>query len=391
MSFPTVMVLDGETRASLSIVRSLGQRGVPIVVGCNHPLGRSKFSRYAKEHFVYPKDGPLTAIHSTIVEQVKRLRPDILMPVFDQSWEVVNSFYEEYTNLTAMVPNPGLKTSETLSDKGSLADWAEKYGVPIPKTYRPSTLKDALTLNSSLPYPVLLKPKRNTAGVGIQRVNNPKEFMEALRGTNDLPVIQEYIEGEDLELTLLSVYGESIAGSAYMSLRNSPLPYGPPIACRTIKDETIMAIGREFLKKIGYHGVAHLDFRRDRRDGTPKLLDFNARIAGTNEISIRSGIDFAFMQYQIATGEKVEPCFDYKAGVEFRWYLPGELRHFLHTPYKLKTLQNHLKWQNVFTDISFADPLPHAVIVVEGAYRLAKKLKQKIEAKVSFKCKNGSS
>lgn len=247
MSFPTVMLLDGETRAALGIVHSLGRRGVPIVIGSNNPLGRSAFSKYAQKHFVYPKDEELTAIHSIIIEQVRHLRPDILMPVFEQSWQVVNSFYAEYESLTTIVPNPGPKISEILSDKGSLADYAEKYEVPIPRTFRPATVGDALALSSSLPFPVLLKPKRNTAGVGIKRTNDGKEFMEALRGVNDIPVIQEYIEGDDLELTVLCAYGEPVAGSVYISLRNAPLPYGPPIACRTIKDETLMATGIEFL------------------------------------------------------------------------------------------------------------------------------------------------
>lgn len=378
MSFPTVMLLDGETRATLGIVRSLGRRGVPIVVGCNHPLGRSAFSKYAQKHFVYPKDGELTEIHSIIIEQVRHLRPDILMPVFEQSWQVVNSFYEEYANFTAIVPNPGPKISVTLSDKGSLADYAEKYGVPIPKTYRPATVKDALALNSSLPFPVLLKPKRNTAGVGIQKANNGKEFMEALRGVNDIPVVQEYIEGDDLELTILCVHGEPVAGSVYISLRNAPLPYGPPVACRTIKDEALLATGTEFLRKIGYHGVAHLDFRKDQRDGIPKLLDFNARIAGTNEISIRSGIDFAFILYQLATGKKVVSCFDYEVGREFRWFLPGELRHLVQTPHKSETMRELLKWKCVSTDISFTDPLPQVAISAEAVYRLAKKVKRKV-------------
>lgn len=378
MSFPTVMLLDGETRAALGIVRSLGRRGVPIVVGCNHPLGRSAFSKYAQKHFVYPKDEELTAIHSIIIEQVRHLRPDILMPVFEKSWQVVNSFYKDYASLTAIVPNPGPKISETLPDKGFLADYAEQYGVHIPKTYRPATVKDALALNSSLPFPVLLKPRRNTGGVGIKRANDGKEFMEALRGLSDIPVIQEYFEGDDFELTILCVHGEPVAGSVYISLRNAPLPYGPPIACRTIKDETLMATGIEFLRKIGYHGIAHLDFRKDQRDGKPKLLDFHARVAGTNDISIRSGVDFAFMLYQLAGGKKVVPCFEYEVGREFRWFFPGELRHLVQTPHKSQTIRELLKWRHVSTDISFTDPLPQVAIAAEAVYRVAKRLKQKL-------------
>ena len=38
MSWPKCMVLDGETRAALGIIRSLGKKGIPIIVGSNYPF-----------------------------------------------------------------------------------------------------------------------------------------------------------------------------------------------------------------------------------------------------------------------------------------------------------------------------------------------------------------
>jgi hypothetical protein len=38
MVLPSVMILDGEVRTTLAIVRSLGQKGIPIFVGGNGPF-----------------------------------------------------------------------------------------------------------------------------------------------------------------------------------------------------------------------------------------------------------------------------------------------------------------------------------------------------------------
>ena len=146
--------------------------------------------------------------------------------------------------------------------------------------------------------------------------------------------------------------------ATYVSLRNSPLPYGPPIACRTTRNWALMELGMRMLKKIGYHGVAHMDFRRDQRDGQPKLLDFNARLAGTDEISALSGVNFAHLVYRLALGEEPEPTFDGQTGLEFRWIL-GELRHLTQTDRKLRVVRRLCKWSNVSTDMWFTDPLPH--------------------------------
>jgi predicted ATP-grasp superfamily ATP-dependent carboligase len=262
--------------------------------------------------------------------------------------------------LTKVVPNPGKQLFDSIFDKGYLADKCEEYGIPIPKTSRPENINEALDLQDQLTYPVLLKPKRSEGGIGIKRVDHMHKLEKTLREYSSMPVIQDFIEGEDLELTILCDNGQPVAGNAYKSLRNDPLPYGPPVACQTIRDEALMDLGVNFLQKIHYNGVAHLDFRRDRRDGQAKLLDFNPRLAGTNDASINSGIDFAYLLYKMALKKSVKPIFDYEVGNEYRW-ITGELGHLLHTPHKYKTLRNLIRLNRVSTDFSFLDFKPHLI------------------------------
>ena len=363
MTLHSLMILEGESRAALGIVRSLGQAGIPIMVGGSWKFGRSQFSRYIKKCFVYPKpEEGLEVSHAAIIGKVRLWRPDILMPTDDEGWAVIYPNQEEYSRLTTIVPTPNKELFDAVIDKGCLAEYAEQYGVPIPEIFRPRSYEEALDLCDQLPYPVLLKSRRSWGGIGIRKVNNADELPEGLKEFIDLPIIQEYIEGEDLELTILCNHGNPIAGSVYKSLRNFPLPYGPPIACRTISNGSLLQTGLEFLKKLNYHGVAHLDFRVDRRDGKAKLLDFNPRIAGTNDISIRSGVDFAFMLYKLASGEQIQPCFNYKVGLEFRW-LTGELRHLLQAKNKLRTIGDLLHWRHVVTDFPLSDPVPNIIIL----------------------------
>ncbi len=377
MSSPTLMVLDGEAIATLGIVRSLGRKGIPVMVG-NVGLGVSGFSRNAQRRFSYPLPwaGMATA-HSKIIGMVRAWRPDVLMPVFTRGWSVIHAFYDEYARLTEIVPNPGRELFENLRDKSRLADYAEKYGVQIPMTLRPQTFKHALELHRSLPYPVLLKPRKSEGGDGIRMARNAGEFVGALKQFQEVPLIQEQIQGEDLELTILCVAGKPIAGSAYLSLRNAPLPYGAPVACRTIKEEHLMRIGMDFLKKLQYHGLAHLDFRRDRRDGKAKLLDFNPRFAGTNDISLCSGVDFAFMLYQLALGRNIVPCFAYEQGREFR-RITGELQYLIQKGHKIRTVRELLRWHNVSTDLSLADPLPQVAMVFNRLYPLVEKIRNRL-------------
>ncbi|MBN1222110.1 MAG: ATP-grasp domain-containing protein, partial [Candidatus Aminicenantes bacterium] len=254
--------------------------------------------------------------------------------------------------------------------KHCLVDYIEQYDIPAPLTFRPRSYDEALALRDRLPYPVLLKPRGEAGGRGIRCAHNPKELESALSQQKPIPLIQEYIEGDDLVLNVLCLHGEPLAVSAYRVLRKYPLPFGPPIACRTIKDDALEHLGIKFLRKLRYHGFANLDFRMDRRDGQPKLLEFNPRLSETVEISVRSGVNFPLMLYKLALGEQVAPCFAYDVGLEFRWLLYGEILHLMSTRDKGKTIRNLLKTRRFSTNVSLRDPLPHlvegAIIVVRG-------------------------
>lgn len=374
MPLPSLMILDGELRNVMGAVRSLGHLGIPLMVGSSRPFGRSCFSKYVTNRFKYPPlESPIEVLHEAIIDRVRAWQPGVLLPVSPKVWSIIYAYFDEYEQLTRVVPCPDEQLFKGVSDKGRVAEYAELYRVPIPKTFRPKSQEEVIELCDKLPYPVLLKPRESFAGIGIRKVNRADELSEALCKFRDVPIIQEFIEGEDLELTILCFHGKSLAGSAYKSLHNAPLPYGPPVACKTIRNDVLMRMGIEFLEKLKYHGVAHLDFRVDNKDGQAKLIDFNPRLAGTNDISIRSGVDFVYMLYNLALGEKVEPCFNYEIGIEFRWLI--EWWHLMKTKINYRTVLDLLRWRRVATEISITDPMPHIIIFYDVLQRVLKRLK----------------
>ena len=366
----TLMVLGGEHRNALGIVRNLGGLGIPLFVGGDSRLARSLYSRYADRRFVYPPVGrDLEAAHSRVIEKVREWRPDVLLPTMDAGWTLVRAFYDDYAKFTTVVPHPANQLFEQVINKATMTQLAQSLGVETPCSYFPEPGDSAAAQHHALSYPVLLKPLQGEGGKGIRIARDAAE-LSAATGAIKVPfMIQEFINGEDLELTILCVRGEPVAGSACMSLRNAPLPYGPPVACRTIKDDPLMEAGIRLLRGLKYHGVAHLDFRRDQRDGKPKLLDFNARLAGTNEISVLSGVNFPLLLYRLALGEDVETGFDYPSDLEFRWIIFGEARHLIQTRDKLGVLKEFLLRKGVSTNVWPTDPLPHLAHLLGTVWR----------------------
>ena len=50
----TVFVTDGDERPALAITRSLGRRGVSVLVGEERPVSLASSSRYCVRHVTYP-------------------------------------------------------------------------------------------------------------------------------------------------------------------------------------------------------------------------------------------------------------------------------------------------------------------------------------------------
>jgi predicted ATP-grasp superfamily ATP-dependent carboligase len=62
---------------------------------------------------------------------------------------------------------------------------------------------------------------------------------------------------------------------------------------------------RRLIEGMRYTGLVEIEFKRDVRDGSPKLLDINARVWGWHSIGARAGVDFPYLEWRMLQGEPV--------------------------------------------------------------------------------------
>jgi len=79
-----VLVTDGDQRPALAITRSLGRRGVSVLVGEEAPTSLASSSKYCVKHVAYPspRRHPQAFEHA-LVDIVRREKVDVVMPVTD--------------------------------------------------------------------------------------------------------------------------------------------------------------------------------------------------------------------------------------------------------------------------------------------------------------------
>ncbi len=86
----SIFVTDGDQRATLAVVRALGQAGIRVTVGSSSPTSLAGSSRYCAEQVCYPS--PVvqrTEFQSFILAQARDGRYRVLLPMTDITMQLV--------------------------------------------------------------------------------------------------------------------------------------------------------------------------------------------------------------------------------------------------------------------------------------------------------------
>jgi len=78
--------------------------------------------------------------------------------------------------------------------------------------------------------------------------------------------------------------------------------FGPLMAMELVRQDDVLEIGQKLLSALHWSGVAHIDFRRDSRDGQVKIIEINARYWGSLLGSLVAGVNFPYLACLTAQG-----------------------------------------------------------------------------------------
>ncbi|MHC1742572.1 MAG: ATP-grasp domain-containing protein [Syntrophobacteraceae bacterium] len=227
---------------------------------------------------------------------------------------------------------------EIVQDKLNVMNRARSLGIPIPETFDVPDLETGMSLMDRLPYPVVVKPRVGAGGAGLEYVNGPGELPAALRRAADRGgpfLVQERLPGDGRGMGasfLMDGSQKVLASFVHERLREYPVTGGPSTLRQSVVSETVREQGERLLRSFGFRGVAMVELKVDSRDGTPKLLEVNARPWGSMALAVDAGVNFPYLLTLAALGIPFEPVTRYKVGHRTRWLLPGDLLHFIHNP-----------------------------------------------------------
>ena len=170
------------------------------------------------------------------------------------------------------------EAADVANDKLRTAEACARAGLAAPRTLPASASREEVL---ALGLPLLSKPRFGRGGRGVRVHRHPADLSSA--GPGEV-VWQEFVPGEEFDLNLF--VGPEGAIEANCCLRKTALKeglVGNAISVERAERPEVVALGVAVASAIRLVGPLDMDVRL-RADGTPALLEVNARL-GANALS----------------------------------------------------------------------------------------------------------
>jgi D-aspartate ligase len=311
---PGVIVMGGDCGA-LGVARSLGRLGIPVRF-LPGPNRLARYSRYVETVADWPgAESPQALEWLASHACMGGAGGWVLIPAGDSEIRLVTGNHARLAPLFRLT-TPPWQVTRFAGDKALTYARAAELGIGHPLTYRIASLAEAE--KADLTYPVILKPamKEGVNDLTTEkawRANDRFEFIEMfaaglpLAGEGGL-VVQELIPDDGTNQFSYAAFcdaGDPLVVMAARRTRQKPRKAGTGTFVETLGPCAFEADAEAFLRSLGYTGLVEIEFMRDPRDGSYRLIDVNPRIWTWHALGLPAGVNFAKAVWEHANGRPV--------------------------------------------------------------------------------------
>lgn len=379
-----VLVTDGDQRAALAVVRSLGRAGHRVHVLSPRARCLAGASRYAFRATAAPD--PLESADAFVDDVARRVREwaiDVVVPISEASLLALLAARDRLGDV--LVPFPDLEVFHALSDKQRVLAAAAEMGIPAPEQRvlnQPD--QDPTALADAVGFPLVIKPYRSVAADGrlgqkleVRYAANHDELAQRVREYPPAAfplLLQRRVVGPGIGVFLLVWEGRLRAVFAHKRLREKPPAGGVSVYCESVAPPWgLVGSSRALLERFGWSGVAMVEYKVDAATGLPHLMEVNPRFWGSLQLALDAGVDFPALLVRAATGAPTGPPPIYRPGNRLRWGW-GDVDHLIArmrrspeelalpegAPTRWTALLDFLVWRpgDRFCSLRFDDPAP---------------------------------
>ncbi|CAN5607525.1 hypothetical protein BH23GEM9_BH23GEM9_23160 [soil metagenome] len=332
----SVVVTDGQERAALAVVRSLGRAGHDCTVCAPTAASLASASRHSRRSFAVGDPlGDPAGFAERVIAVTQDVQADVVLPISEAA---LAALLPQRARVRGVLPFASGQAFSAICDKDRVLREAARLGVRTPRQHVLRSPPCAADLGA-VQYPVVVKATRSVVDAGARRIKtgvaHAADRGGLIRALERLPeaayplLVQERVVGPGIGIFLLLHGGDTVAAFAHRRIREKP-PSGGVSVYRESRalDADLLEKSVTLLRAFDWEGVAMVEYKLDERDGTPYLMEINGRFWGSLQLAVDAGVDFPalLVEQALGRGPAVPPV--YREGVRSRW-LMGDVDHLL--------------------------------------------------------------
>lgn len=272
-----------------TVLRSLSALGAETLLICG-PRSAVRFSSHVSRTLLASAEAfeNTNLIVDVINTEAERAPIDVILASSVAGLKILASARDKLR--VPVFPMSDLSTIEVLNDKWQFAQLCSECDVPIPRTLLYSSASHASIeeVRAAIGFPCVVKPVNASGGDGICVVQSesalPSALAEASLYSNDGLLVQRYMPGADIGLSVFAVNGHirnwtTFYCDGHWSTHFSFIP-------------ELLEAGRRIVSHARLTGVMNFDARYDKTSGQLALLECNPRFFRRVSAARNCGLDF---------------------------------------------------------------------------------------------------
>jgi predicted ATP-grasp superfamily ATP-dependent carboligase len=337
-----VLVL-GDYRQTITVVRSLGRAGFEVVLGCDDPRSSTALSRHVGGLWVY--DGSRGARFCDQLEEFLRAgNPAFVFPVGETPLRRVAGAASRFEPL-AIWAMPDARTVLRCMNKRALYRLARALGIPTAAWHDFTGLNALQRHAREMGFPLVVKRKDSSALLGGRKaliLHDDEDLHAALAEIlSDADpaslLLQKFASGARHNLHFAAAEGELVALFQQKVSRTDYLDgTGIGIEGFSVPVNPGLRVHCErLLARLRYTGIGCMQFLVDEARESACFLELNPRMDSTAALPYRIGYDFPLLAIELGAYRKARESGDaaarptavakpYAIGRRYHW-LYGDL------------------------------------------------------------------
>ncbi len=304
----SVLIPDGESHILIHVVNCLAQiKGLKIYVMSNMKYLPMRYSRYIHHYSYYPKAETDTEWIANINKELERFSIDLVMPIFETGIRTVIKYQNLITPQNKLGLLPALTNFNTAINKGLLDAHLVKHELPRPVSV---IVEPGQAYNTSkITYPALVKPMEGFGGGQGIHVFKDKTALKHYFDTNAFTysyLIQDYIEGYDIDCSVLCKDGEILAYTIQKGNLMGKSKFKPQVGLEFVEEPKLYEVVKKLMESLNWSGVAHIDMRYDKQDNQFKVIEVNTRFWVSLDASLIANVNFPHLYCLASQGKRFE-------------------------------------------------------------------------------------